>query len=389
MVTPAPARFPGEQGHGTRVFLIRSSPRMGGLERSLLTVAAGLMRLGWHVTVVMLSRHGTHPALLQAREVGVPVYAVPDPAPWSLSPLRYLWRLVQTERPHLLYAWDYKSNFLVYLVARLVSPSPVVIAAAHGYTEADMRQRVYRLVDLHVLRRVAMVVTPSPFMQRELAASGIPPAHVQVIPPAIPWTRLDRWATSFQDVEFFDREGGAPLLLFVGRLSVDKGPDRLLNALPHVWAFRSDVRGGFVGDGPLLRPLQRASRRLGPPARVQFWGWQENPYPFLRSATCVVVPSRREGFGMVALEAQGLGTAVVATRVGHLPHVVHPPNILVPDTDDPRVLAEALLTCLQSVPKEREARMRLQFRVRDTFSPQQVVARHRQLFTRVLDGGVR
>jgi glycosyltransferase involved in cell wall biosynthesis len=121
-----------------------------------------------------------------------------------------------------------------------------------------------------------------------------------------------------------------PHLLYVGRLSEEKGVRELAEAargLPLV----------VVGDGPLRHLLPQAAGFV-PPDRLG---------AYYERASVVVVPSRREGYGMVAREAMAHGRPVVATAVGGLRDAVEDgvTGLLVPpgDTAALRVALERLL----------------------------------------------
>ncbi|MEX2093085.1 MAG: glycosyltransferase family 4 protein [Pirellulales bacterium] len=110
-----------------------------------------------------------------------------------------------------------------------------------------------------------------------------------------------------------------PMVLFVGRLSAQKGPDILLEAVPGILNYRGDAKIVFVGDGDMRGQLQHRAWELGVEHAVRFLGAMEpngrlsNLY---RSTDCVVVPSRNEPFGIVVLEAWAAGNPEVATHNG-------------------------------------------------------------------------
>jgi len=110
-----------------------------------------------------------------------------------------------------------------------------------------------------------------------------------------------------------------PMVLFVGRMSVQKGPDLLLEAVPGILAARSDAKVVFVGDGYMKAQLEHRAHQLGVTHAVRFLG-SMGPVSDLvnlyRSTDLVCVPSRNEPFGIVVLEAWAAGKPVVATRNG-------------------------------------------------------------------------
>jgi len=110
-----------------------------------------------------------------------------------------------------------------------------------------------------------------------------------------------------------------PMALFVGRLSTQKGPDLLLEAVPGILAQRPDAKIVFVGDGDMRGWLEHHTRELGVVHAVRFTGALgangelKNLY---KSTDVVCVPSRNEPFGIVILEAWAAGKPVVVTANG-------------------------------------------------------------------------
>lgn len=110
-----------------------------------------------------------------------------------------------------------------------------------------------------------------------------------------------------------------PMALFVGRLSIQKGPDLLLEAVPAILHFRHDAKIVFVGDGYMRGDLERRAHQLGVNHAVRFLGSMDpngDLINLFKSTDCVCVPSRNEPFGIVILEAWAAGKPVVATYSG-------------------------------------------------------------------------
>lgn len=119
----------------------------------------------------------------------------------------------------------------------------------------------------------------------------------------------------------------SPVLAAIGRLDPVKGFDLLLSALPGV-----DCQLLLVGEGPARADLSTLADTLGVGARVQFTGWRDDIPAVLQAADICVIPSRSEGFSLVALEALQAGTPVLGSRVGILPELL-PAEWLAPPGD--------------------------------------------------------
>jgi glycogen(starch) synthase len=114
----------------------------------------------------------------------------------------------------------------------------------------------------------------------------------------------------------------APLILFIGRLVYQKGPDLFIEAIRKLCQYRWDARVIVAGDGGMRQYLQERARDLP----VNFVGYvPDSEYiRLLNASDLVVIPSRNEPFGLVLLEAWSAEKPVVASNVGGLSENIDP-----------------------------------------------------------------
>lgn len=182
---------------------------------------------------------------------------------------------------------------------------------------------------LGVYGSVKTFIAPSEFLKAKVVAHGVDAARVEVVPHCIDLEgRVPRYASENR-------------VLFVGRLSPEKGVEVLLRAMKDVHGLECAI----VGDGPERDALERLAEELDL-RNVTFLGalhGSELDREYAR-AKAVVIPSRSyETFGLTALEAYAFGKPVVAARIGALPEVVREGETGVLFTPDaPQELAEKL-----------------------------------------------
>jgi D-inositol-3-phosphate glycosyltransferase len=184
-----------------------------------------------------------------------------------------------------------------------------------------------------VVRGADRIFAPTASEADELVALyGADPDRVRIVPPGVdralfvPRPRAEALESL--------RLGGSRLVLFVGRLQPFKGPDLAIRAFAE--SLRMDPRAtedvvmavvggpaGVPGAGEVER-LMALAAELGVADRVLFLPPlpQDRLADFYAAASVVLVPSRTESFGLVALEAQACGTPVVAADAGGLRQAV-------------------------------------------------------------------
>ncbi len=141
-------------------------------------------------------------------------------------------------------------------------------------------------------------------------------------------------------------------VLVAGSLSETKGQDVLIRAMPSVVkrfpGARCLVAGADWSGGRFADELQALVAGSGLETSVEFLGQRPDIPRLMAQSACVIVPSRSETFGMVALEAMAQSRPVIASRTGGLPEIVEDGRTgLLVAPDDPQSLAQAVIRVLE------------------------------------------
>jgi len=109
-----------------------------------------------------------------------------------------------------------------------------------------------------------------------------------------------------------------PTMLFVGRMTTQKGPDLLIKAIPYILKYYPSAKFVLTGEGDLRGQVERLAWQSGVHHACRFYGVlpRQELIDLYRAVDGVVVPSRNEPFGIVVLEAWAAGKPVVATVNG-------------------------------------------------------------------------
>ena len=329
-----------------RILLVTPGLGLGGSERLTLAYARGLNARG-HATLVA---HGPPVRLAEVfDEAGVERRLVSENRLSTRTLpewLRALHALVREFRPDVVHTQSVRTTVAVALAA----PRTPLLATVHGIEESE---ELAAALALRASRaRVAAVSQASADgLQRHWLAP-----RVVIVPGGVDADELERAARIAPATPIPDRR---PLVACLARHFRVKGVDVLVEAFPRV--LESIPRAGLllVGGGPDHDLLIARTEELGIRAAVTFTNRQTNPAPYLAAADLAVLPSRREGLPVSALEAFALGRAVVATAVGGTPDVVRDGETgwLVPP-EDPPALADAIVSAL-SRPDECARRAQL------------------------------
>jgi len=331
-------------GAGPSVLLVVNSLGYGGTERMIERMTLQLSASGRvRYTVCSLGSEGPVGARLRAR--GVEVIALGGRGGalrQVLGGARRLRRLLRSGRFDMVHSFLYRSHFASRL-ARLGRVPRVPLISSERCL-GDNRGRIAQCINRLMSRMSDRILAVSQAVaERAAVRDGVPRDRLAVVPNGIEDAQSDPRARA-RLRRLFSVGPEETVLLYLGRLHHEKGPDLLLDALARM--KEASVRGWravFLGDGPERPALERRSAELGLSGQVAFMGIRRRVGPWIDAADILALPSREEGMPVAALEAMMRSRPVVATRVGGTPEVVRDTEtgILVPP-DDVVALAGAL-----------------------------------------------
>lgn len=216
----------------------------------------------------------------------------------------------------------------------------------------------------------------------QFSAYGVDPATVAVIPNGMPQAAVGDGAV------FRSRHGlaDAPIVMYLGRLALIKGPDLLLSAFARCAAQRPTWQLVLAGpDDGMLAELETQAAAFGVADRVHFVGFLDEAAKShaLAAADLVVVPSRREAMSIVVLEAASAGRPVLITNQCGVPDVADSGGGWVVEAS-----TEALVRGLLEATRDRDVLARRGLVWRDAacarYSWTEVAQRYVDLFASVL-----
>jgi D-inositol-3-phosphate glycosyltransferase len=361
-------------------------PVLGGVETHARQIANHLHRRGFGVEVLTKRVDANASAAFEVD--GLPVRRV-GPAgersasgKWLAAPPFFAAMLEARSRFDVIVCVDYRGIGVAAVAAARLLRKPVIVqgetagvmagatpGASSGIAPEPLFIRALKAPARAIYRRADQLVCIGRDLEREALGAGIPRERVHSIPPGVDLTRFHPPAAG--ERERLRASFGWPIdkavVLFVGRLSVEKGAMDLIEA----WRFadRRDAVLMLVGPDMPGHPWDVGDagrayvRDHNLTDRIRFAGPTTDPAPFYRAADLLAQPSHFEAFGSSAVEAMASGLPVVSSGVGGLADfLVDGENAILHHAKSPSSLAHALRRMLD----DRGLRARLAKNAVDT-----------------------
>ena len=323
----------------------------GSTAKIAASLANGFVARGTPTDLLITASRAPLP---EATDPQVRVLAMGRMGPWTRVPAMALY--LRQHRPAAVLTHRIREDVFTLKAARLAGTGTPVFVTVHGRMSVKLdhlkgwKGRRRRAEVLHWYRRNRGLVAISQDTAQDLHALLGAAAPVTTIPNPIVTARMLELAQAPIDHPWFraDPSGARPpVLVFAGRLEVEKDLPTLLHAFARLRAGL-DCRLLIIGDGRLRPQIESVRTDLGLTGSVDMPGWAANPYPYLRRADLVVLSSFWDALPTVLIESLALGTPVVSTECGAGPREILADGRFGPlvPPGDPRALADAMARTL-------------------------------------------
>ena len=355
-------------------------PVLGGVETHARALAVHLRHAGFPVRVVT-KRIAPEQAVDDAVD-GVEVHRVAPTGErsgagkWLAMPFLLADTLAHRPRPDVIVCVDYRGAGLAAVAAGRLTGAAVIVQAEtagvlagatgqagdHSGLAPDSALAAIAKTPIRaVYRRADHFVAIGRDLEQEMLDAGLRRDRVHYLPHGVDLTRF-RAAAPQERATIRASEGlppDVPIVLFVGRLSTEKGVLDLIEAWrivddPHALLLLvgPDMRGHAWDAAPAIRAFVSTHGLM---ERVRVYGPSSDPARLFRAADLFVQPSHFEAFGLSAIEAMASGVPVVASAVGGLrDFLVDGSNALLHPPRTPEALAAALRRALADPPLRRQ-----------------------------------
>lgn len=298
-----------------------------------------------------------------------------------------LGRYILAWRPDCIVSFLPNSNMLTLLAkAWYKFPTPVVCSDRNHLSSEltrlpwpQLRRRFIR----RFYRNAAAHIAVAPDVANDLHNNfDVPPELIQTIINGVDIARLKQLADAPAP---YMRNSTTLRLLSVGRLNQQKGFDILLRAMGRIRHLPWQLT--ILGQGEEEDTLRKLSAQEGITDRIEFPGWQANPYPWMKHSDLFVLSSRWEGMPNVLLEAMAIGLPTVATDCPTGPRLLLDNGRVgrLVETGSESRLAEAIASLLVA-PDERRRLATLAIEHCKQYTTDAMIDAYRTLIDKVIAG---
>mgnify|MGYP001608529635 FL=1 len=269
-----------------------------------------------------------------------------------------LCKIIKNENINLLHAHIWNPASCRYAFSAASSCKIPIITTEHDPFKLSFLKNLFKKSNL---KKVKTIITVSKNNQKIL--QKLYPEHkkkIKVIHNGIDTVWWQSQLLRFTDEDrkkikeqlFLARENTL-IIISIAELHERKGLRYLIEAIPKIVKKFPNIKLVIVGEGPDRQNLEKLIEKLDIENHTILIGRQKEIPKLLKSSDIFVLPSRREAFGFVLLEAMITELPVIGSKVGGIPEIINNKNGLMVESENSKKLTNVLLD-LVSHPDKRQ-----------------------------------
>lgn len=317
-----------------RIIHLLQSPRFSGAENVVCQII-GMLEKEENMELMYCSRDGQiREALLERNIQFIPIADI------TVDEVK---RVIRDYSPDIIHAHDMRAS---YIAARATSKIPI-ISHIHNNNFDSRGISVKSIAYLFAGLKAKHILWVSDSSFKGYAFHQLLKKKSEVLYNIIDIRALYEKMNLDSVVYNYD-------IVYLGRLTAEKNPQRLLNIFKKIIDKKNDIKIAVIGTGELEEEVHRIADELNINSNVTFLGFQSNPYKMLHDAKVMLMTSLWEGTPMCVLEAMSLGVPVVSTPTDGVSVVIENGNTGFLSDDDDELVNACLDLCIN---QEKRAKM--------------------------------
>ena len=246
-------------------------------------------------------------------------------------------RIIKEVKPDLIHAHDMRASFLVSIAAQKIP----FISHIHNNNFNSRGVNLKSILYLYAAVKSKHILWVSKSSFKGYYFSKLLKNKSKILYNFINSGEIEKKSELAVEKKGYD-------IIYLGRLTEQKNPKRLLDVLKITISKKSDIRIGIIGTGDLEDDVRKTIEDENLSNNISYLGFMSNPYGILKNSKVMIMTSLWEGTPMCALEAMSLGVPIVSTPTDGLCELIDEGNTGYLREDDNK-LAEC---CIEVVENE-------------------------------------
>lgn len=226
--------------------------------------------------------------------------------------IKSLKKAIRELKPDIIHAHDYTASIL----CALCFPKAKIISHIHNNSPWIKSYGIYSWAYLFSSFFYKKILTVSDSIEKEYVFGKFIKNKIECIGNPTDIELIHQKAIEYTIDKKYD-------LIFLGRLTAPKNPKLLLEVFNDLILKRPNISIAVVGAGDQFESFNESIHKNNLQDNIEMYGFMENPYPVLNASKIMILPSKWEGYGLVAVESLSLGIPVICSGAGGLKNIVN------------------------------------------------------------------